>query len=1058
MTEIRDEHLNGSTSGESLLSSSNDTDTTTRPVEVGETKKVPRKLAKTHGTLSAKNSDAVVPSEVNESGIGSERLALISSLSGGDRPYQRLVLSMTEGAMITTPDGKVVFLNPHMAFTLGIQLESLVGKSAMSVVAESSHAIFQQMLHLDAISQEPFDVTLLSDDGSEIAASATCSRLDVDEETVVCFIFSQATSHKKSVKRLDGIEQWFHTLAESSNDVIAIIDENARLKYANPALEYVLGISPEEQVDLHVFDLVHPDDMSDARSIFAHHKSSGGVHAASTFRVRSHDGEWRCLEITITNCLEDPVIRGFVVNARDVTERDNLTRALLTFSKGNQVLTHANSELELLENMCKTFVEVGGYSLVWVGYARDDEDKSLSVAASAGVSEYLEGIRVTWDESEYGQGPVGMAIRTGIAQIIDDMSSSESFNAWKENAAKFGLAANCSLPLKIDGKAVGALAIYANEYGVFDVETVNLLQELADDLAYGVARIRDSNSLKESEERFRTLSSVAPIGILEVSSGLVRFANEQAVEIYGTDIESILGQPWVDAPRANDISTTPLPANRLMFSKEPITMSYKILRPDGEHRHVRMSAVFTTPGNEGQYIATIEDVTGEVQTQEALLHQAFHDSLTGLSNRSLFIDRLEQELGRCRRDGPNIAILFLDLDRLKIVNDGLGHEAGDALLVEVGRRFLATIRAGETVSRFSGDEFLFIIRDIGNYEQAVSAAKRILETLENPVEYQGNELVVTGSIGIVIPDVNSVPKTVLRDADTAMYKAKLAGGNRYELFDEELHLRLVTRLGLEGELRRAIERKEFELFYQPKVDPITARPIGAEALIRWNHPTRGRVAPIDFIEVAEECGLIKPIGNWVFEEGVKQLCAWDGLEDGPRLEVLSVNVSATQLEDASFSQVARRVIENAPNVVGRFAIEITESTLMVSGPSTKRSLMALENLGVLIGIDDFGTGYSSLSSLHILPVSVIKVDSSFIERLGGADDSVPIVKAIVDMGHALGLMVVAEGVNDVLLGEKIVSMNFDLAQGYLWAEPMPASEFVQWWAEQSHRVALKSPL
>lgn len=1054
MTEIHDKHSSKGTSGESLVVSGNNIAKSTRTTKARETIIVQKKPIDANKTLPFANFDSAVSSNVDTTPSKHDELASIYHPGDVDRPYQRIVQSMTDGAMIVTSDAVVVFLNPKMASMLGMDPGALVGKSVLSVVAESSKKVLQQMLRLDGPSPSYSDVILLSNDGGEVSTCATSSKLEQDGETVVCILFSFASSSNKYAKQLEIMEQRFHTLAESSSDIIAIVDGNARLKYANPAFESVLGISPNGQVQLDLFDLIHPEDLSDARVLFAHYLSKAGVHRANTFRVLNNDGRCRCLEVITTNCLEDPTIRGLVMNARDVTDRINLTRALLTFSKGNQVLTHASSEAELLENMCKTFVEVGEYSLAWVGYSEDDEDRNLSVMASAGISGYLEGIRITWDESEFGLGPVGKAVRTGVAQVVNDIGSSVSFSVWKENAAEFGFAANCSLPLKIEGKVVGVLSIYASENGVFDTETVGLLQELADDLAYGIARIRDSNSLKESEKRFRTLSSVAPIGILEVSSGIVRFVNEQAAEIYGTDVESILGQPWVDAPRADDISSAALPSNRLISSREPITIGYKILRPDGEHRHVRMSAVFTTPGNDDHYIATIEDVTVEVQAQEALLHQAFHDSLTGLSNRSLFIDRLEQELGRCRRDGTKIAVLFLDLDRLKIVNDGLGHDAGDALLVEIGRRFLATVRAGETVSRFSGDEFLFMIRDIENYQQAVSFAQRILKTLKAPVEYQGNELIVTGSIGIVIPDVNSESNIVLRDADTAMYKAKLAGGNRFELFDHDLHLRLVTKLGLEGELRRAIERKEFELYYQPKVDPITARPIGAEALIRWNHPTRGRVAPADFIEAAEECGLIRPMGKWVLEEGVNQLYSWDNQEGGPCLEVLSVNVSATQLEDVSFSQVARRAIERCPNVVGRFAIEITESTLMVSGPSTRRSLVALENLGVLVGIDDFGTGYSSLSSLHALPVSVIKVDKSFIERLGSTDDSVPIVRAIVEMGHALGLKVVAEGVNDALLGEKIKSMNFDLAQGYLWAPPMPANEFAKWWTKQLHWAVL----
>ena len=460
-----------------------------------------------------------------------------------------------------------------------------------------------------------------------------------------------------------------------------------------------------------------------------------------------------------------------------------------------------------------------------------------------------------------------------------------------------------------------------------------------------------------------------------------------------------------------------------------------------------MSVVSSSSGSPDSYIATIEDITAEVLTQEALVYQAFHDSLTGLPNRSLFLERLEQELARCKRGVNDIAVLFLDLDRLKIVNDGLGHEAGDAVLKEVSRRFTNTIRLGETAARFSGDEFVFIIRDVHSYHDATVVAERLLSTLKTPVSYMGNELILSGSIGIVLPEGNSDPRAIIRDADTAMYKAKATGGGYYELFDEELHLRSLERLNLESQLRQAVAAGEFELYYQPKVDPQSLAPVGAEALIRWHHPGRGLVLPSEFVAVAEESGLIREIGTWVIEKAIAQLSVWDAMENGPELKILSVNMSTLQLEDLGLVEIVKDLVQSYSIASGRFAIELTESALMRNSESKSRCLRELEKLGVLIGIDDFGTGYSSLSYLHTLPVAVVKVDRTFIERLGSFDDSTPIVKAIIDMSHALGMGVVAEGVSSEHLQQQIATMGFELAQGYHYAPPMPVFQFEKWWSQ-----------
>ena len=846
---------------------------------------------------------------------------------------------------------------------------------------------------------------------------------------------------------------WFDTLVRNTSDLIAVLDARGHLVYANPAAERLLGYSLADQAGLDMFDLVHPDDVGRAAEAFVDDVTRPGTHPRAAYRFRTSTGEWRVLELVATNCLDDPVVGGIVVNARDVTERTNLTRALSTLSQSSQILVRATDEQALLLDTCRMAVESGGYALAWVGYPQGDEARTVRVAASWGATDYLDGIVVSWGDDEAGWGPVGQSIRSGAVQVVADIAKATTFAPWRSRAERSGLRSVCALPLGRSGQSLGSLAIYAADAGAFTDEAVTLLRGLADNLAYGISRIRDGRALEASETRFRTLAGAAPIGIIEATTGgTIEYVNLRAAEIAGRSVDSLKARGWMDAVHPDDVPELLSLVEHPRLDRRIVTTRFRVRRPDGELRHVRLSGALKGDSVAAGYVAAIEDISEEVRAQQSLLHQAFYDTLTGLPNRALFLDRLNQELAPARGQETRIAVLFLDVDRLKLVNDSLGHEVGDAVLCEVARRLEQGIRSGETVARFSGDEFVFILRDVRRPDDAVSVAVRILANLQSPFRHAGRDLYMTASIGIVLPEGGADPRTVVRDADTAMYQAKWAGGNGYALFDEELHHRSIARLTVESELREALLQDQFELFYQPILDPSSERPVGAEALIRWHHPRRGLVLPAAFIPVAEESDLIKPIGRWVFEQSIAQLAAWDAAVDAPALEVLAINLSARQLGDDESFESARQVLERHPGMASRIGLEVTETSLMAEGNGTRGALDRLRRLGLHFAIDDFGTGYSSLSYLHSLPVDTVKIDQSFVERLGTPEDSAPIVRAIIQMAHAMGMRVVAEGVFDGRRLELVSAMGCDLGQGFYWTPPLPAGEFAEWWAAAVRRA------
>jgi diguanylate cyclase (GGDEF)-like protein/PAS domain S-box-containing protein len=467
---------------------------------------------------------------------------------------------------------------------------------------------------------------------------------------------------------------------------------------------------------------------------------------------------------------------------------------------------------------------------------------------------------------------------------------------------------------------------------------------------------------------------------------------------------------------------------------------YRIAHEDGSYRRVlaRGVAVRGADGRATRIAGSQTDVSDQAAAQEQLRHAALHDALTGLPNRSLFMELLAQVLDRSRRHREHLfAVLFLDIDRFKMINDSLGHLVGDELLVGIARRLERCMRVGDVIARLGGDEFTILLNDLGSTGQAGIITERIHGALRAPFWIEDREIFVTASIGIAVSLAGyDRAEHIMRDADTAMYRAKALGRARHELFDASMHAHALDRLSLEGDIRRAIERGEFALYYQPIVDLDSRQWTGFEALLRWQRGGRA-VPPAELIPIVEEMGLIDWLGSWVLQEACRQMAAWQQqFPAGPMLCV-TVNVSARQLGRIDFVDTVQRAMENAGLRPGDLRLEITETTLMDNPQTAELVLTKLRELGVKVYLDDFGTGFSSLSYLHRFPVDALKIDQSFIASLSGSNQQSAFVESIVAMARTLGTKVIAEGVEAEAQLDELVRLGCTEAQGFLFAAALP---------------------
>jgi diguanylate cyclase (GGDEF)-like protein/PAS domain S-box-containing protein len=581
--------------------------------------------------------------------------------------------------------------------------------------------------------------------------------------------------------------------------------------------------------------------------------------------------------------------------------------------------------------------------------------------------------------------------------------------------------------------AIGAVLLTL----VVVLRQIQAVRENATLVAQRAAQVNEARLRSLVQHSSDVISIIAPDGTVQfVSPSIKRVLGYEASELIGTSLLRLLHPE--DVARGREIlSRNGLAAGGPGEPTEPV--EWRVRHRDG--RWLDLETVGTNllhdPIVRGIVINT-RDVSERRLLEAQLKHQAFHDPLTGLANRSLFIDRVTHALARARRARSTVAVLFLDLDNFKNINDSLGHVAGDRLLVAAAVRLVGCVRTTDTAARLGGDEFAVLLEDPSGDDSAPAVAERITTAMAAPFTVEGKEVFVSASVGIATAEAASsngeAASDLLRNADMAMYTAKSRGKARYELFEQRMHREAMERLEIEGDLRRAVERGEFLLLYQPIVDLKTGAVSGVESLLRWQHPMRGVVYPSQFIPLAEETGLIVPLGTWVLREACRQARLWDPKLDGSF--TLTVNVSGHQLQHPGYVDSVKNALAEFEWPAERMVLEITESTLMQNADIMLQRLEALKVVGVRLAIDDFGTGYSSLSYLQRFPIDILKIAKPFVDGIGSARAESALARAIIGLGETLCLRTIAEGIeaHEQLIGLR--QLGCELGQGYYFAQPL----------------------
>jgi diguanylate cyclase (GGDEF)-like protein/PAS domain S-box-containing protein len=778
---------------------------------------------------------------------------------------------------------------------------------------------------------------------------------------------------------------------------------------------------------------------------------AGNVVQRRTLAQTRHGPRWHAIS---ARCARDPVSGGEVVllDAQDVTDAVAAEKRSVIEKLLLEMISTGTRLPRVLDALVRSIEALSPGVLCSVMLL--DEQSRLHLGAAPSLpAQYcasLDGLAIGPHA-----GSCGTAAWSGDLVVVTDIASDPLWAEHREQALQHGLRACWSICIKAsDGRPLGTFAAYSREPRAPSPEQQRLLETARHIAGIAIERVRAQEAIEGRERELRAVMDSVPAMICYADTGLrLAYANQRYADWVGWSREALLGRHVREIVGAETFALMEPHLQQVLAGQE-VRYERRERRRDGTPRDFEVHYVpnFDARGAVCGYFVMLNDVTERKKDEEMLYFLANHDQLTRLPNRNLFNEHLQLAVAQAGRNHEKLATLFIDLDRFKKVNDTLGHETGDLLLQQVATRFRSALRESDLVARLGGDEYTVLMRPVREVQEVAACAQKLINVLAQPFEVNAHELYVTCSVGIsMYPDDGKDAATLLKNADIAMYRAKDQGKNNYQFFSSEVNAASFEHLMLETSLRRALEREEFVLDFQPIVDLRTRRVTGMEALVRWRHPDLGLVPPVKFIPLAEETGLIVPIGQWVLEQACRQACALQR-QGSPALHV-AVNLSARQFRQKDLVRSVTEVLARTGLDPRNLELEVTESSVMENAGDAIRTLHELKAMGIHLSIDDFGTGYSSLSYLKRFPIDALKVDQSFVRDIITDQDDAAIASAIIAMGHSLRLTLIAEGVETEEQLAFLRERDCHKAQGYLFGRPMPAEQLAALLAPRGRAAA-----
>jgi len=857
----------------------------------------------------------------------------------------------------------------------------------------------------------------------------------------------------------------FRAVVELSPDAI-LMHMHGRITYLNCAAVRLLGAPGQDALlGQPIMERVSPEFREVAASRTGR-IAQGGIAQPIDMRWLRMDGSAFDVEVTASP-FQTPEGTSIQVFVRDVTERKQaerriarITHLYLALSLAAQRAAAARTREQLFADVCSTAVEYGGLRTSWIGLVDEARAAVVPVATSGPGQDYCRQVFVSLDSQRpEGRGLLATAIRTATAQVCDDIATDARARPWLDQAQAFGLRSMAAFPLLEQGRVIGVIAYYSGEACYFESELTDLLARIADQVSLALDRIASEQRKQEAEAALRAQQR-SMSALMDSLPGMVYrcqvdehwtmdFASDGCLELTGYRADELTRAcpvGFMQLVHPEDRARVAAETEAAVRARTRFTIEYRILTRDNAQKWVWDNGVgvYDNLGRVEHIEGFIADITAVKRYREQLEHQAHHDALTGLANRGLLRERLQQAIAQAERQQRTLALMFIDLDDFKLINDSMGHSVGDELLKLAAQRLRGCVREEDTVARLGGDEFVLLLVDQDGERSVTHAVERLLESMSQPYRMLGKEFVLTCSVGVAMfPGDGRDVETLLKHADAAMYRAKSVGRNAHHFFTEEINAQIGERLAMERDMRRALQNGEFVLHYQPKVALRTGRMIGAEALVRWNHPEKGMIPPMRFIPIAEDTGLILPIGEWVMREAARQARAWR--DAGLDFDCLSVNLSARQFKQRDLVRQVEDVLRSTGLPAHCLDLELTESVLMENVQVNLQYLQALKALGIQLSLDDFGTGYSSLSYLRRLPVDRLKIDKSFVRDIVLDAGDAAIAQAVIRLGQILGLAVTAEGVENEEQLRFLARHGCDEAQGYYFSPPLAADAFEVLW-------------